>query len=122
MRLVAILYFIMPKTKISLFPSVERLLRELGGNIRLARLRRGFSTSQVAERAGMSRPTLRAVERGDSRVSLGAYAGVLMCLGLEKDLALVARDDVLGRKIQDAHLPLRARAPRRPAKNPPEVL
>lgn len=107
----------MARRKIILLPSVQRLLKELGANIRLARLRRRFSASQVAERAGMSRPTLRGIERGDACATLGAYARVLHCLGLEKDLALIARDDVLGRKIQDAQLPLRARAPRRRDKN-----
>ena len=33
-------------------PAVGRLLEELGENIRLARLRRGFSMELVAERAG----------------------------------------------------------------------
>jgi transcriptional regulator with XRE-family HTH domain len=103
----------MAKRKISLLPATRRILDELGRNIRLARLRRRFSASQVAERAGISRPTLRSVERGDPSVALGAYASVLLCLGLEKDLSLVAKDDLLGRKIQDAQLPLKARAPRR---------
>lgn len=100
------------KTTVQL-PTLKRLLEELGENIRLARLRRRLSTQLVAERAGMSRTTLRAIEKGEAGVTIGAYANVLHCLGLEKDLARMARDDVLGRKLQDAGLPTRARAPKR---------
>lgn len=102
-----------------LFPSVQRLLATLGENIRLARLRRKFSAALIAERADITRNTLRAIEHGDARVSLGAYANVLFSLGLEKDLAILARDDELGHKLQDIGLPVRARAPRqkRPKKN-----
>ena len=97
------------KTTVQL-PALKRLLKGLGENIKMARLRRRLSAQLVAERAGMSRTTLRAIESGEAGVTLGAYANALMCLGLEKDLALVARDDELGRKLQDAELPTRARA------------
>lgn len=97
-------------------PAVRRLLEQLGENIRLARLRRGFSMELVAERAGMSRATLRGVENGEPSVTIGAYVNVLHSLGLHQDLALVGRDDELGRKLQDAKLPTR----RRPAKRRPK--
>lgn len=102
----------MSKKKIIILPSLQRLLSELGENIRLARLRRKFSTSLIAERADIARNTLRAIEHGDPSVAFGAYANVLLCLGLEKDLMLIAKDDALGRKLQDANLPIKARAPR----------
>jgi transcriptional regulator with XRE-family HTH domain len=97
------------------FPALTRILEGLGDNIRLARLRRKLSAQLLAERAGMSRTTLRAIEKGEAGVTLGAYANVLHCLGLEKDLELVARDDTLGRKLQDVGLPTKIRAPKKKA-------
>lgn len=102
----------MSREKNTLLPPLQRLLTELGENIRLARLRRKFSTTMVAQRAGIARNTLRAIERGDASVTCGSYVNVLFCLGLEKDLRLIAHDDELGRKLQDAGLLIKARAPR----------
>ena len=85
----------------------------LGANLRLARLRRRLTASQVAERAGISRPTLSAAERGDGGVSFGVYANILFVLGLDSDLDAVARDDELGRKLQDAGLGVPKRVRRR---------
>ncbi len=88
------------------------MLEETGENIKLARLRRRLQTGQVAERAGISRATLWLVEKGSPRVALGIYAQVLFVLGLEKDLLKIAADDSLGRKLQDADILVRKRAPK----------
>jgi transcriptional regulator with XRE-family HTH domain len=85
-------------------PRVSRVLVELGQNIRFARMRRKLSAQLVAERAGMSRPTLRALERGEPGVTIGAIANVLNTLGLVDSLALVGADDRLGRQLEDAQL------------------
>ncbi|HET7931161.1 MAG TPA: helix-turn-helix transcriptional regulator [Rhodanobacteraceae bacterium] len=97
----------------SLLPRLERSLRGLGTRIRQARLRRAYTAATVSQRAGVSRATLLRVERGDAAVALGIYARVLQALGLDADLERLAADDVLGRKLQDAGLGERARAPRR---------
>lgn len=93
------------------------ILREFGENIKLARLRRKLSTIQVAERAGISRTTLYEIERGKPNVSMGNYVQVLSVLGLENDLLKVAKDDELGRKLQDAKLVVKERAPKRNSGN-----
>jgi len=94
----------MPRKTAPLSPTLNDILKVLGENIKLARLRRKITTTMLAERAGMTRVTLRKVEKGDSGVTLGAYASVLFSLTLEKDLLLIAKDDVLGRKLQDIGL------------------
>jgi len=96
-----------------LLPRIQQILDEFGENIRLARLRRKLSTAQVAERAGMGRSTLVKIEQGHPGVGIGQYINVLKVLGLEKDFLLRAKDDVLGRKIQDANLETGKRAPKR---------
>jgi len=95
-----------------LLPRAQKPLTTLGENIRLARLRRKYSMEQVAERADISRPTLYSIERGNFNVTIGAYVKVLAVLGLEQDIAAVAKDDTLGRKIQDAGLVIKERAPK----------
>lgn len=85
----------------------------MGENIKLARLRRKLSSEQVAERANISRKTLVEIEKGSPSVSIGSYLLVLQIFGLEKDFMLIAKDDELGRKLQDAKIIPNARAPKR---------
>ena len=104
---------IMKERKINLLPKAQGILSGFGVNIKLARLRRKLSSMQVAERADISRTTLVAIEKGTPGVAMGAFLQVLFVPGLEEDLLKVATDDVLGRKLQDAKLLVKNRAPRK---------
>jgi transcriptional regulator with XRE-family HTH domain len=94
----------MVKRRVILSPVLEDILETVGENIKLARLRRKITATMLAERAGISRVTLRKVENGESGVTMANYANVLFCLGFEKDLLRLAGDDLLGRRLQDAEL------------------
>lgn len=103
----------MGKTPPPLVPRVARLLDGLGAHLKLARLRRKYSAETVAQRAGITRRTLSKVERRDPAIALGVYARVMQVLRLKDDLALLAKDDELGRKLQDAGIIAKLRAPKR---------
>jgi DNA-binding XRE family transcriptional regulator len=96
----------------SILPRLARTIAGVGENIKKARLRRAYSSATVAQRAGITRKTLYRVERGDPAVALGIYARVLQALRLENDLASIGADDTLGRKLQDASLEPKRRAPK----------
>lgn len=76
----------------------------MGENIKLARKRRRLTASQVAERAGVVRTTLYQIEKGNPKVSLGAYFNVLKVLSLEIDFYKIAEDDEFGKRLQDLEL------------------
>lgn len=97
-------HYIVKTKKQILFPRHQQVLELVGENIKLARKRRGFTTIQVAERAGIDRKTLYRIEKGDSGVTIGAYFNVLRVLGLQDDFLKIATDDEFGRKIQDLNL------------------
>ena len=101
----------MPKRTAVVMPGTMEILKQMGEQIKLARLRRNLPIALVAERASVSRSTIWSIEKGSPNVSMGAYAAVLHALnGLEKDLLLIAQDDKLGRTLQDLKLKTRKRA------------
>lgn len=104
---------IMDKKSAILLPKTRRILETVGEQIKLARLRRKLSGEMVAERAGIGRNTLISIEQGRPSVSIGHYLNVLKVLGLEADFLILAKDDLLGRKLQDAQLTTKERAPKK---------
>ncbi len=92
------------KRKAIVFPKHKVVLEKMGERIKLAIKRRGFTQRLISERTGLSLPTLRKIERGESTVSIGHYIVVLSVLGLARDFELIAKDDELGRKLQDIKL------------------
>ena len=82
----------------------------VGEQIKLARLQRNLSMAQVAERATCSEVTLCKVEKGLPTVSIGIFLRVLYALQLDDDILLLAKDDKLGRALQDMGLKNRQRA------------
>ncbi len=104
----------MRKAAYNILPVTEDILKTMGEQIKLARLRRDLSAELVAERAGISRSSLWKVESGNPAVAVGIYAAVLHALNnMDKDLLLIARDDEMGRQMQDLKLITRKRATRR---------
>ena len=104
---------IMDKKSAVLLPKTRQIIETVGEQIKFARLRRKFSGEMVAERAGIGRNTLISIEQGKPSVSIGHYLNVLKVLGLENDFLALAKDDELGRKLQDAQLITKERAPKK---------
>ncbi len=101
----------MKKRTVLLFSDTIKILEQMGEQIKLARLRRNLSVELVSERANISRATLWSIEKGSPSVAIGYYAAILHALNdMDKDLLLVAKDDKLGRTIQDLNLTTRRRA------------
>lgn len=93
---------------------VTRALRKLGGDLSVARRRRGISTALMAERAFISRTTLVRAEKGDPGVSLGIYASILFVLGMTERVAslLDPSNDHAGQALEEERLPKRIRTPK----------
>lgn len=94
----------MNRKKQIIYPKYKEVLEQMGENIKLARKRRKLTTTQLAERADISRSTLYLIEKGNEGVAMGAYFNVLRVLGLQQDFLKIAADDILGRKLQDLEL------------------
>lgn len=71
-------------------PEIGLRLRGLGTRIRDARLHRKLRQVDLAERTGLSRSTIEAIERGSPETAMGAYARVLWVMGLDREIDVLA--------------------------------
>jgi transcriptional regulator with XRE-family HTH domain len=96
-------------------PHTLRATRLLGAQIRQARRERRWSTRELAERAGITRPTLHNIEEGEPTVGLGIAFECAALLGVplfREDPARMSIDADLTR-ARLAVLPQRVRRPAR---------
>ena len=88
--------------KTTIFPiPVNRELKKLGSDMKDARIRRRISATMMCQRAGITRPTLQKVEKGDPMTSMGIYAKVLFVLNLHEKLGDMAYDHEMKSKAND---------------------
>ena len=95
-------------------PSVQRALRELGRDIRIARKKRRMPVADFAVRMGVSQGTLLRLENGNPGVAVGAVAMALLALGELHRLGTiidVSTDDT-GLMLDANSLPQRIRRPK----------
>ena len=95
---------------------VRRALVRFGAGIASARRKRRLTVAMMAERAGVAPSTYLRMEKGDARVSLGAYAMALFVLGFGDslgDLVDPSRDDQ-GLLLDAERLPRRVRVKKEP--------
>ena len=92
--------------------AVARALRVMGTHVSNWRKLQRLTAAQVAERAGISRDTLRAIEQGKGTASTENLFRVLRILGILDDVVAAAdpyQTDV-GRLRADEILPRRVRS------------
>ena len=89
---------------------LEQKMQIVGKHIKLARLRRNLSIAQVAERTTCSPLTVSRIEKWTPTVVIGIYLRVLYALQLDDDILWLAKEDKLGKALQDLSLKTRRRA------------
>ena len=98
----------MAKPAVSLPFEAAQVIKELGQNLRTARLRRNLTLQEVADRVGIHRETLALAEKGSPGESIGNYVRALWVLGLASQISSVASPET--DRVGQALAPARERA------------
>lgn len=96
-------------------PIIKRIVKKLGEDVRVARLRRRWSQKDLAVKTGVSVGTVQRVEAGDPGVGIGTIVTMFYMFGCQQQIedALDPTRDELGLSADFFHLPMRIRSARR---------
>ncbi|MFJ6001710.1 helix-turn-helix domain-containing protein [Arthrobacter sp. NPDC092385] len=91
--------------------TTQRIAGTIGGQLLTWRKLLGLTAEQVADRAGISRNTLRKLEKGELGVGFEAFLNVARVLGLSEQLeaAFDPYETDFGRARAEQKLPQRVR-------------
>jgi transcriptional regulator with XRE-family HTH domain len=96
--------------------NIQSILQQLGDRLRTERLARNESQTRFAARIGVSVPTLRRMEQGDTTAQIGHWLTALTLLGRIADAeTLLAPRYSLFDAAAQAEKPVRQRARRKAA-------
>jgi DNA-binding XRE family transcriptional regulator len=96
--------------KVSVPDPVTLQLKDLGERLRLARKRREWTVAELADRLGVNRETVSALEKGSPGTSVGVLAGALWVMGLPGlDRVAASTEDLHGIALEHARAPQRVR-------------
>lgn len=94
--------------------AIVQALKRLGANLRVARIRRGLTVRQAAEKIGTGVRAVSDAEKGKSSTSASVYVALLWLFGLMADFERLADPglDEEGLSLALRREGTRARAPR----------
>jgi transcriptional regulator with XRE-family HTH domain len=89
-------------------------LAALGERLKEARLRRNWTQAQAAAKAGLSESSVKKVEAGTPRITMGAYLSLLDIYAMPTafNRVMAAGEDTLGEALGRSATRQRARQPR----------
>ncbi|MGH9605011.1 MAG: helix-turn-helix domain-containing protein [Terracidiphilus sp.] len=93
---------------------VERALKVLGANLRTARIRRGLTIAEAAQKIGAGPRAVMDAEKGKPFTGIAVYAALLWLYDLLAPLGELANPlkDEHGLALERRKQPVRARKPR----------
>lgn len=97
--------------------SLTLKLQRMGEDISAARRARRISQAEMAEKVGVSRKTISAIEQGDPKVGFGTVIEVAWVMGLDAQLlgAFAPEHDPVAQRHARMSLPSRVRQPAAPS-------
>lgn len=91
---------------------VADLLKQVGENIKIARVRRGITIRELANRVHVDERTISRMEKGDSSINFKNLITVLAVLGISESIGELANPihDEVGKALELKNKPQRVRS------------